>query len=353
MAQAPPAVVFKDVADPETIAAQVIADTEVPPLPLPHEMIRVTRDVAAHFLLHVARPRDPNEPAIEQYKRDMVVPGRWRSRNSECLSFSTPGVVDLKGAACRKHGCAGRELVEGRLRLEALIRAIDEFGIPGLWLEFAFDVDPDDMDSLDSGRNRSDADRRKISGGDYPTLADPVVRRIVSWTCPGRAGAPFTGFNPSPAEIRTVLNGEDRDLVIAAAQYGKAAQKRLGLPASMLGFAYWLFHKIDPEMATEFLTQIDLGLNLAKNSPAYLFRDRAARAQTSGTDLFRGKRAIEYRALAVLCLAWNELRAQVAHAKARVEATEQGRKPPRARTPYTKLQLPDGKLTAANFPLPK
>lgn len=345
MTQAP-AVLFTPAGDTLTVT-----DAAAAPLPLPHEMIQVTPEVAWEFLAHVGRPRPLSGPDVERYKRDMLG-GRWDGRNSECLTFSTPGAHERNTPLCRKLGCAGRELIEGFHRLNALIRASEDGGLSHLWMEFAFDVAPSAMDTLDSGHNRSDNDRRAITGGDYSKIAPAVARRVVAWQTPGRAGAPLTGFKASPSEIAAVID-RDADLMAAASRWGIATQKELGLPASMLGFGYWLLHQIDPGQAGEFLTQVSDGLNLEKASPARLFRVRISRAKTSGMDVFNGKRANEYKALALLCMAWNEMRIQVEDARKRLELAGQGHRPPRPRAPVSKLQLPEGKLTMANFPLPK
>jgi hypothetical protein len=222
----------------------------------------------------------------------------------------------------------------------------------GVWLEFAYDAKPAAMETLDSGHMRTDNDRRVISHGDYPSLAPNLARRIANWNTPGRLGAPMAGFSPSAGEISEIIS-RHRALITDACHYGKAAHQRLGLPGSMLAFSYFTFTLIDAGIAAVFLRQVAEGADIARTSPAWMFRDRIARASKMRTEIFtKAGRPNEYRALAVMCATWNEQQEQIVHAQAVIGAQEAGLEPPgprAARRPH----LPKGKdLNPETFPLP-
>jgi hypothetical protein len=340
---------------PESLA-DVREEDEAPPpppdqLPLPRLMLWVDRKRAEHYLDHVLRPRPISGPDIDRYARDMSVPGRWRSRNADSLTFSWTGVVDWTKPECGKYECAGREFMEGRQRMLALIQAIELFKIKGLYLEFAFDVNPDDMGSINTGRSRSDRDRTAImGGGEVPDGAYSVARKVVAWTRPGCAGSRVFRFNASQDELDEVL-GEHGKVIAAGMEWAVEAARNTKLAPSLLGFGYWLITQADPELSAGFLADVGgRGANLTDASMALLFRSRVATELEATRS--RGAKW-EHMILALLCTAWNCHVTLVDNARARVAAQEAGRQPPRAVAPFKKLQLPAGDLVQANFPLPR
>lgn len=306
----------------------------LPPLPrhVPrHETVYVTPVMARHWLEHVDRRRPLAPGTVHMYKRDMI-----------------DGALHLIAAGeCETYGCGNRELLEGRQRLSALVLAGDEAQIPGLWLDVAFDVDPDAMDTINTGRSRSYSDRLAIRGlgGNHGGEIGTICRRIIGWERRGTARAAGS-FKASPTEMDAVY-ARFPAAIDAAAVYGRRTYERLRLPTSALGFAHWLFHQIAPDDATVFMEKIaGDGSNLPSGDPALMFRERVNRNR------IEGKKLSEQVVLALLILAWNEMRNRKQHARKRIDAHAAGKRPAKPRKDQMKLQLPDGKLTSVNFPQP-
>jgi hypothetical protein len=315
-------------------------------------MVWVTLDVAEHFLLHVTRPRTLSKKDVDRYTRIMAR-GRWASRSSEDPTFSWRNATSIDTDECAELGydCATRELLQGRQRMEAMVKAAREHGLPGVWMEFAYDVDPAIMRWLDTGRSRSDRDHSMVAGDDWPPVARQIARRIVSWQTPGRAGAPHRGFTPDVGETDDVLIKYE-DSLKAAIAWAAEATRNLGLPGGMLGFAHWLINdQLDPsltEVAAVFLADVGgRGANLADDSIALLYRNRIS------AEFKANPRFPDYRGLALLCSAWNAHVRLIKHTLSRVRAAEEGRTPPKAKKPQGYLRIPEGDgVSAKNFPFP-
>jgi hypothetical protein len=208
-------------------------------------VVKVTPVFAAHLLEKNTLNRDISQGLVDKYARDMKA-GNWKL-NGETIKFDWNSV-----------------LRDGQHRLWACLQA----GVD-VDFEFAENLDPAVMDTIDTGRSRSYGDVLKIHGGVYSAETSATLRwwymydrRIMS----NRGGI-------SHSELREVeeAHPELQALIPEALKYSRA--RRL-LGPGIWCFVYSGLFRANAEKATSFAEQLDSGEGLKRGAPALALREK-------------------------------------------------------------------------------
>lgn len=278
------------------------------------EIVDITPAMAAEWLLLNTHNRPIRRAAVATYAADMAAePSRWRY-TGDPIRFA----VDSHGE---------QVLIDGQHRLMAIVRAkrtVRMKVIRGFTQEI--------QRFVDIGNKRILADQLGIEGYEHSKALSRLARRIHAWRATGSPN--MRASSASQVALREVVidpeTGEVYPLVAAAAEYAHRHPKGL-IPASGLGFLFWLLTPLDPVGAAEFLDRADDGAGLVKEpgtglkDPVLAWRDRIIDQRSTGLKLN------DHIAIGYGIIAWN-LRVK-------------GR-----RVQY--LRAPSGGITAKNFPQP-
>jgi hypothetical protein len=209
------------------------------------KVVKVTPVHAAHLLEKNTRNREVSQGTVDKYARDMKA-GRWKL-NGETIKFDWNG-----------------ELRDGQHRLWAVLQADEPVD-----LEFAENLDPAVMDTIDTGRARSFGDVLRIGGAAYSKELAAVLR----WQYMYDRKSISTKGGVSHSELKEVAEKytDLESLIPEALKYTRARR--------MLGPGIWCFVfasmcRIGIARAIEFAEQLDSGENLTKGMPALTLRER-------------------------------------------------------------------------------
>ncbi|MFT5347787.1 MAG: hypothetical protein ACI9M3_000821 [Bacteroidia bacterium] len=119
------------------------------------KIITLTPELAKWYLSKNDTNRSLNTRTVSFYSSQM--------KNGEWKENGEPLIVDLDG-----------QIKDGQHRLEACIRANHTFNIP-----VVYDVNPDVMDTIDTGKNRSLGDILKLNGITQPTKSSSLIKMIL------------------------------------------------------------------------------------------------------------------------------------------------------------------------------
>lgn len=238
----------------------------------------VTPTMAAEWLESTnVHNRKMSARVVSAYASDMRE-GEWID-NAETIKFSRTGA-----------------LLDGQHRLAAVVEA----DVPVQFL-VARGLDPAAQDTVDNGRKRTFADVLTLRGEKDAVQLAAIVRAV---TLADGTASYVTDKRGSPtnAQLTRTLDAypELRDIATKARHVSKNAE----IPASVAGFAYWAFSRLDAEDAAYFFARIASDTGHAEGEPAYEFR-RAAAALARGNARSR----VDNRYLmAILVKAWNAYR---------------------------------------------
>jgi hypothetical protein len=257
----------------------------------------ITPDRAAEYLIRNAAGRNLSQTSVNNYARDMAN-GRWR--------------LTHQGIAFDKDG----GLRDGQHRLAAIVRA----GVP-IKMLVVKDIDGESFGVMDSGRNRTMADRFQIQGLKDSVQLAAVARRAALW----QAGFPWgRKLSPTKEEVAQMVD-DNPDLLMAAA-FAHSWKARRILPPALAGFVWWIFNRLDEDDAHHFMSRLRDGDGLETKDPIYVLRERLLqRGQGNFSQWMRPELL-----LALTIMAWNRYRKHET---------------------LTKLQLPST-ITDESFPRP-
>lgn len=263
--------------------------------------VLVTPEYAQYLIDRNAdNQRYKKEGRIAGYSRDMAH-GLWKDRTGETLKIDPDG-----------------RFIDGNNRMHAVVRA----NVPVIF-DIAWNVPTDRMLVIDGGASRNTKDDFRITGVADKFVGGPLVKWAVSWE---RGNYLNHGgrLSPTRSEIREryLLEPQAFD---TAAMFGRATQGQLKVNASAAGLGYWLFAKLDEQLAEKFYDTLIGGIDMNGTSPIYPLRQgmiAKARTYTRTEQLYFFIRA------------WNGVR-----------RGEQG-------SGSGRLQLPKTKLANETFPKP-
>ncbi len=265
--------------------------------------VMMTPEIASLWRLSSeARQRTKREVVSNAYARDMAE-DRWKF-NGETI------VKDKLG-----------NLVQGQHRLEG----VEKSG-RAILLLLVEGVEPDVMDTFDTGLPRYYFDMLKVKGYNNVMGVSSITRAMWQWDR-GRLMMAIAGGaeRPSRTELDTYLAAHD-DEIRAAAAYADRLRHRVPLPQSVLGTATIILNRISVDAAAEFFNSLAYGAELAETDPILVLRNQLYRYLNSG------KLPTVDERRAYLFGAWNDWRA--------------GEK-------RIRIQPWRGQLTFKNYPVPK
>lgn len=231
---------------------------------------------AQEWLERAAPNRNRNTRKIAQYAADMKA-GRWKL-NGETFKFSRTD-----------------ELIDGQHRAEAVVEA--DTAIKS-WV--AFGVDPEAMDTIDTGKARSLADVLQIAGERNTRTLAAALRLIHHYAKGDLRAAGGTAASVSHTEYEATFERHPflRDAVEAVRRSPKIQ------PAAAVAAVYCLAHEKGAKKADEWLEAVLWGEGLTRTNPAYLLRERLLAPRSTTTE--------QLRAAVVMALAiksWNAFKA--------------------------------------------
>jgi hypothetical protein len=281
----------------------------VPAVPVPGapegvtiRAVLMTPEVATKWLAQSSvRNRSRRGYVSDAYGRDMAE-GRWKF-NGETV------VRDRDG-----------NLLQGQHRLEAVTKS----GTAVLLL-LVEGVEPDVMDTFDTGLPRYYFDMLRVAGYSYPTSISSITRGMWRWDRGHLTLVPSGGSEKaSRAELDDYLR-EHQDAVQAASAYAERLRIMVPLPASVLGTATIILNRLDTAQAAEFFNKLAYGDELKPDNPILVFRNQLTRLRSGAAHTVDERRALLFGT-------WNYWRS--------------GEK-------RDKIQPWRGQLTSRNYPIPK
>lgn len=247
------------------------------------------------------RPVRWGDDGVSGYARDMKA-GKWRL-NGETIKIARDGTVP-----------------DGQHRLSACVEA----GVPFSSLVVT-GVEPEAQDTIDIGIGRKLSDSLAIANKANPAVLASIARWSLRWLHGVRGGTGGGVYKPTQQEVLDYI-AQAPHLELAARFAVHARKEFKPVRHSAWGMAWLLFNGTDALAATVFFERVMDGADLRKRHPILVFRTRLTNAALNK------ERLTEQEQLALIIIAWNYWR----------EEREMG-----------VLKLPEGGLTARNFPEPK
>lgn len=218
--------------------------------------VLVTPHIADQLLMLNEHNRRVKPGKLDQYKRAMRA-GLWRGANGETLKFKQNG-----------------ELGDGQHRLMSIR---DE----GLEVElcFMFGATEQDIRTIDQGTARTAADIDRLNGGEMSESCAAIARMLIAYEASGGSNIGLSS-RISNAEVNDRL---DYDQVIRDGARWALSHKAPGLPASAVGFCWYLLSHIHVDDAHTYLMQVCKGVGLTLKDPAATVREYMITRVSLGT----------------------------------------------------------------------
>lgn len=264
------------------------------------QLVLITPGMARKWLENSAPNRKISRRHVAALKRDIIA-GKW-ALNGDSIKFGPDG-----------------QLIDGQHRLEAISQA----GVP-VESVIVYGLSSGAQETVDTGIVRRFHDQLNIHGQLHYTVVAAVARRIFMWERGEYASLGAGRAKPTHSELWAIVN-RYHGLLEESARFSATNARKLGVPKSTLGLAYFLFHNIDTTDAAKFLDNCVSGSDLPYDDPAMALRRRIQNIRD------KGGRVNESQMLALVINAWN--------------AHRRGEKRQR-------IQDPKGGLTSKNFPMP-
>jgi hypothetical protein len=234
----------------------------------------VTPDVAKTYLDLNKLNRNPSDPTIDLYARQMRE-GLW-VLNSESLKFDSDG-----------------HLIDGQHRLHACLRAnkpFETYVVRGLPREA--------QDTIDIGRKRTTGDQLTLAGIPYGSNAAAVIRVILA------ISSETTNVRITAQEAKQFI--DKWPTVIKSTERACYGNFRKPMNQAAIGAVHFIASEFLglPDMAQSFVTTLNTGKNMRNNDdPAFVFRERLMQRRMHNT------RVNSLQELQELIHVWNLYRA--------------------------------------------
>lgn len=241
------------------------------------EEVRVTPDIAQHWLGFNSSNRNVTEAKIEQFKADMEA-GNWLD----------------DGATIR---FAYGKLLDGQHRLQALVLA----GVT-LRMVVVVGLDAESQVTMDTGRGRTPRDVLSIEGLDAweaGTLGS-AIHTIMAYES---GGLLYTGRKYTNREVRNFYL-EHRTPLDASLHAVKPLPRRHPvIPLAVALAAHYVFSKFDQPLADRFIASLLTGEGVISGTPVKHLRDLLL------SDLLDKRARSTFAKWFMLVKAWNATRA--------------------------------------------
>jgi hypothetical protein len=206
------------------------------------EIVRITPELAAAWLLLNRKNRRLNRRTTQKYARIMAE-GGWML-NGEGIVFDETGA-----------------LINGQHRLQSCL----DSGKPFVTLVVR-GVDPAAFKVFDRPKSRTSADVLHIDG----EVNTSILASVLMWLWRYEQDSMLSGPPPEPSERLEVLGRHPG--IRAAIRRGSTCAHLLS--PHIAAFCFYLFNRIDPDAADRFMVQVAEGTGLQATDPAYLLRRR-------------------------------------------------------------------------------
>lgn len=219
------------------------------------EEIRVTPEIAQHWLTFNTANREVTQMKVDQFKLDMES-GYWLDDGAP-IRFS--------------YG----KLLDGQHRLKALILA----GVT-IRLLVVFGLDSETQATMDTGRGRTPRDIMAIEGQDKWSSAvlGSAIHTIIAY----ESGlAIYSQAKYTNREVRNYYLEHAAALTTSINRVKTYPRKFPLLPHARTVALHYTFSKIDADAADQFFDRLLIGDGLATTSPIYQLRARLAGDQNS------------------------------------------------------------------------
>ncbi len=237
--------------------------------------ILVTPEMANEFLSKNTSNRRLKIPVVAKYAKDMVA-GRWKEDTAELIKI-----------------CKSGRVLDGQHRLMAVAKS----GV-SINFHFAFDVEDNVFDVLDTGTTRNASDVFKIHGVKHDNML-PSIISMYNFLSKGTR----TGKEHNERMINSVLLNQ---YLLDEVFWQRIARKssiwyeefaKILSPSVWGGFYAFLYSK-DEERSYDFLCQLATGMKVT-NDVIYLLRNKLIQDKTSSKKMPQPLKAI------MIIKAWN------------------------------------------------
>lgn len=193
------------------------------------EVELITPDMAREYLNKMAKNRNLRESTVSAYATDMEA-GLWKE-NGESVIFNNLG-----------------ELTDGQHRLAAIVKSD-----VAQRLLVVRGVSPDVMSTIDVGRRRTVGDMLTIEGYANAALAASVGRLVLIYELENFTAAAINSV--SSPQVYLYVDNHMEEIARAAT---RCTQLAIHIPTmqSVLGAAYLLFWRVDPEQCEIFFSSM-------------------------------------------------------------------------------------------------
>ena len=241
-----------------------------------HQRVEVSPTLALEWLDTMVVNRKVINTRVQQYAMDMIK-GNWVN-NGETIKFDDEN-----------------HLRDGQNRLWAVVEA----NIP-VTFEVLWGISPDSQKYIDIGASRKPADSLFMEGVAYSTKLSTSLSLLTQYDKGNRITLSGRDGRLSTFEVVDAL-GEYPDIEASAKYvFGTTVLQKL-LTGSHLVFCHYLFNRIDPEGCAIFWERVDQGINLMKNDPILLLREKLISNKTAGA----GSKTDGMTMIAIVIKAWN------------------------------------------------
>lgn len=269
-------------ANPTKIVSNKVAGVVNPAFDVPLrkgygiEEVRVTPEIAQHWLTFNTSNRELTQAKIEQFVQDME--GGYWARNGEPVKFS--------------YG----KLLDGQHRLTSI--AVSGVTIPVI---VVFGLDSEAQVTMDTGRSRSPRDVLSIEGLDKweSSVLGSALHTIIAY----ESGlAVYSARKYTNREVRNYYLEHSSALVNTINRVKGYPRKFPLLPHARAVALHYIFGKVDADAADMFFDRLLGGEGLVKSSPIFHLRNRLQ------MDAMEKKKRTAYEQFHFVVRAWNACR---------------------------------------------
>lgn len=236
------------------------------------EFGKLTPGLAAEFLRMNHDNRGIKDHRVTSYAADMVA-GRWEL-NGESVTISKCG-----------------HLNDGQHRCKAVV--ISGHSIDVL---FVFGVTYESRKTTDQGTPKTAGDYLSMDGMKNANAIAAIANAVLQYEKHGKM-MKNQAMKPTKGEVRERAESDELLAVSHHAVYKKGASK-VAAPA-ILGFAHYVFSRIDEHDANAFMESLISGASLGERNPIYVAREKL-------TD--KNRRLNQNERVKCIFMAWNNWR---------------------------------------------
>lgn len=209
----------------------------------------ITPKLARELLSKNEGNRNVRSDLVERYKR-IIREGFWMPNNGESVK------VDWNG-----------NLADGQHRL----MAIAESGIT-VKTFIMYDVDPDSFSTLDTGMRRSASEIFSMAGVANSAVTSGAMKRLYHYLRGSLTNMKSGRHAATAEELLNMFLNEHQEMRVAATWAYTKGMRAWGRP-SVNAFIIYMLMRCG-QAGDAFLRQLETGINLQEDSPAYVLRER-------------------------------------------------------------------------------